>query len=196
VTAFLTESYQPVEKVLHQVTDSGVLTGIVKDAVEEQLFDLTEENKVEYKQGYGWRLAHDDASAAEIAEWMEEDFGRIMAEGMANAGDEDEQEVVEVEILDHERGEVVGTIDTEGNLNTESEALRNVSREYIEGGIPVLVPTTYENEDGETVHADAEVVVEPGTEGFVRAFVDELPSPLDCDSEALADLPLYDLERD
>ena len=63
VTAFLTESYQPFEKVLHQVTDSGVLTGIVKDAVEEQLFDLAEENKVEYKQGYGWRLAHDDADA-------------------------------------------------------------------------------------------------------------------------------------
>lgn len=63
VTAFLTENYQPVEKVLHQVTDSGVLTGIVKDAVEEQLFDLAEENKVEYKQGYGWRLAHEDADA-------------------------------------------------------------------------------------------------------------------------------------
>jgi len=141
-----------------------------------------------------------DATSAEIAEWMEEDFGRAVAEGMANTGDEDdsddEHEVVEVEILNHERGEVVGTIDTEGNLNTESEALRNVSQEYIEGGIPVLVPTTYENEDGETVHADAEVVVEPGTEGFVRAFVDELPSPFDCDSEALADLPLYDSERD
>jgi len=35
VTAFLTESYQPVEKVLDQVTDSGVFTGIVKDGVEE-----------------------------------------------------------------------------------------------------------------------------------------------------------------
>ena len=63
VTAFLSESYQPLEKVLHQVTDSGVLTGIVKDAVEEQLFDLAEENKVEYKQGYGWRLAHGDGDA-------------------------------------------------------------------------------------------------------------------------------------
>jgi len=74
------------------------------------------------------------------------------------------------------------------------EALRNVSQEYIEEGVPVLVPTTYENEDGETVHADAEVMVEPGTTGFVRAFVDELPSPFDCDSEALADLPVYDVE--
>jgi len=51
-----------------------------------------------------------DADAAEIAEWMEEDFGRAVAEGMANAGDEDEHEVVEVEILNHKRGEVVGTI--------------------------------------------------------------------------------------
>lgn len=55
MTTFLTENYQPLNKVLHQVTHSGVLTGIVKDAVEDQLFDLAEENKVEYKQGYGWR---------------------------------------------------------------------------------------------------------------------------------------------
>jgi hypothetical protein len=137
-----------------------------------------------------------DADAAEIAEWMEEDFGWAVAEGMADAGDEDdpddEQEVFEVEILNHERGEVVGTIDTDGNLDTESEALRNVSQEYLEEGIPVLVPTTYENEDGETVHADAEVMVKPGTTGFVRAFVDALPSPFDCDTKILADLPVHD----
>jgi hypothetical protein len=141
-----------------------------------------------------------DADAAEIAEWMEEDFGWAVAEGIANAGDEDdpddEHEVVEVEILNHERGEVVGTIDTDGNLDTESEALRNVSQEYLEEGVPVLVPTTYENEDGETVHADAEVMVEPGTTGFVRAFIDELPSPFDCDPGVLTDLPVYDSERD
>jgi hypothetical protein len=141
-----------------------------------------------------------DADAAEIAEWMEEDFGRAVAEGMANTGDEDdsdhEHEVVEVEILNHERGEVVGTIDTDGNLNTESEALREVSQEYLEEGIPVLVPTTYENEDGETVHADGEVMVEPGTTGFVRALIDELPSPFDCDLEILTDLPVHNLDQD
>ena len=104
--------------------------------------------------------------------------------------------MAKVEILNHERGEVVGTIDTDGNLETESEALREVSQEYIEEGIPVLVPTTYENEDGETVHADAEVVVEPGMVGFVRAFVDELPSPFDCDPEALSDLPTHDIEQE
>ena len=139
-----------------------------------------------------------DADAAEIARWMEEDFERAVADGMANAGDDDdpndEHEVVEVEILNHERGEVVGTIDTDGNLDTESEALRNVSQEYLEEGVPVLVPTTYENEDGETVHADAEVMVKPGDTGFVRAFVDELPSPFDCDPEALTDLPVHDEE--
>jgi hypothetical protein len=127
---------------------------------------------------------------------MEEDFGRAVAEGMANASDEDDSddghEVVEVEILNHERGEVVGT----GSLNTESEALRNVSQEYLEEGVPVLVPTTYENENGETVHADAEVMVEPGTTGFVQAFVDELPSPFDCNREALADLPTHNTEQD
>jgi hypothetical protein len=135
-----------------------------------------------------------DADAAKIAEWMEEDFGRAVAEGMANAGEENEHEVVEVEILDRERGGVVGTVDTDGNLNTESNALREVSKEYIEEGIPVLVPTTYENEDGETVHADDEVMIKPGTTGFVRAFVNELPSPFDCDTEVLTDLPVHDEE--
>jgi hypothetical protein len=137
-----------------------------------------------------------DADASEIAEWMEEDFGRAVLDGIENASGEDEHDVVEVEILNHERGKVVGTIDTDGNLDTESDALREVSREYIDEGIHVLVPTTYENEDGETVHADAEDMVQPGTTGFVRAFIDELPSPFDCDPESFADLPLYDTERD
>ena len=102
--------------------------------------------------------------------------------------DEDEDDVVE--IINHQQEEVVGTIDTDGSLDTESEALRNVSQEYLEEGVPVLVPTTYENEDGETVHADGEVMVEPGTTGFVRAFVDELPSPFDCDTDILDELPV------
>ena len=132
-----------------------------------------------------------NADAAEIAEWMEEDFGRAVADGIENASGEDEHEVSEVEIINHERGEVVGTIDTNGNLDTESDALRNISKEYLEKGVPVLVPTTYENEDGETVHADGEVMVESGTAGFVRAFVDELPSPFDCDSSVRDALPVY-----
>lgn len=137
-----------------------------------------------------------DGDASEIAEWMEDDFGRSLADGVENVSGEDKQEVVEVELINHEQGEVVGTIDTDGNLDTESEALRNVSQEFLDEGVPVLVPTTYENEDGETVQADAEVMVEPGTRGFVRAFVDRLPSPFDCDSEELTDLPLYDSEQD
>jgi hypothetical protein len=136
-----------------------------------------------------------DADASEIAEWMDEDFGWALAEGVANADDEDnsdvEHEVVKVEILNHNLCEVVGTIDTNGNLDTESEALRNVSQEYLEEGVPVLVPTNYENEEGETVHADAEVMVKPGTTGFVRAFVDELLSPFDCDSEKFTKLPTH-----
>ena len=132
-----------------------------------------------------------DADAAEIAEWMEKDFGRALAEGAANAVDEDEHGVVEVEILNHEQGEVVGTIDTDGNLETESEALREVSKEYLEEGVSVLVPTTYENEDGRTIHADGEVMVEPGTTGFVRAFINELLSPYDCRMENFSELPVY-----
>jgi hypothetical protein len=91
--------------------------------------------------------------------------------------------------------EVVGTIDTDGNLDTESEALRTVSQEYLERGVPVLVPTTYENEDGDTVHADGEVIVEPGTTGFVRVFVDELPRPFDCNLDDISGLPTVSKEN-
>jgi hypothetical protein len=47
---------------------------------------------------------------------------------------------------------------------------------------------------GKTVHANAKVAVEPEIKGLVRAFIDELPSPFDCDSEALAGLPAHDEE--
>lgn len=66
VTAFLTERYQEFETILKEITGSGVLTGIVKDAIEEQLYDLAGEGKVEYKQGYGWRLARDNTDAEAI----------------------------------------------------------------------------------------------------------------------------------
>ena len=133
-----------------------------------------------------------DADSAEIARWMDEDFGWVIAEGAKEHVKDEKHDIVEVEIINHEQDEVVGTIDTHGNLDTESDALREISQEYLEKGVPVLVPTTYQNEDGETVHADEEVVIEPGTTGFVRAFVDGLPSPFDCDLDVLVDLPVHD----
>lgn len=66
VTAYLSDRYQPFERLLKQVTSSGVLTGIVKDSVEEQLFDLAEEGKVEYKQGDGWCLSQESNDAEAI----------------------------------------------------------------------------------------------------------------------------------
>jgi len=64
-----------------------------------------------------------DASLTEIWQWMEEDWGWALATAM---DDEDEDDVVKVEIINHQQEEVVGAIDTDGNLDTESEALRNV----------------------------------------------------------------------
>ncbi|MFP8889685.1 hypothetical protein ACLI4U_07930 [Natrialbaceae archaeon A-CW2] len=132
-----------------------------------------------------------DADAIEIQEWMDESFARSVAEGIESVDNGN----ATVEIIDYEQDEVVGTIDTDGNLKTESEALRNVSEEYIDRGVPQLVPTTSEYDEGEIVHVDAEVIIEPGTEGFVRAFVDELPSPFDCDTDVLTDLPVYSPEQ-
>jgi len=132
-----------------------------------------------------------DADASEIQEWIDESFARSVAEGMEKR----ERGNVTVEIIDYERDEVVGTIDTDGNLETESEVLRNVSEEYIDEGVSVLSPTVYENDEGEIIHADAEVIIEPGADGFVRAFVDELPSPFDCDMDVLDELPTVELSE-
>ncbi len=132
-----------------------------------------------------------DADASEIQEWMDESFARSVVEGMEKR----EKDNVTVEIIDYERDEVVGTVDTDGNLETQSEALRNVSQKYLEEGVPALVPTTYENDEGDTVHVDAEVLIEPGADGFVRAFVDELPSPFDCDMSVFDDLPAVELRE-
>jgi hypothetical protein len=69
----------------------------------------------EIRRGGSERLERpgSDADAAEIAEWMKEDFGRAVAEEVANAVDEadhdDEHEVIEVEILNQERSEVLET---------------------------------------------------------------------------------------
>jgi hypothetical protein len=60
VTSFLSDTYQPLEDLLREITESGVLTGIVKDSVEDQLFELAERDRVEYKEGYGWRLTEDE----------------------------------------------------------------------------------------------------------------------------------------
>lgn len=40
-----------------------------------------------------------------------------------------------------------------------------------------------------TTHANAEMVFEPGTSGFVRICVEELPGSFDCDPEILAKIP-------
>lgn len=53
---------------------------------------------------------------------------------------------------------------------------------------------TYENEDGETVHADGEIMVKPGTMEFIPASVDELPGLFHCDLEMLTDLPVHSEE--
>lgn len=60
VTGFLTDRYKRTGQILNDLTSSGVLTGIVKDSVEDQLYDLAERGIVEFKQGYGWRLTAND----------------------------------------------------------------------------------------------------------------------------------------
>ena len=135
-----------------------------------------------------------NASAAEIAEWMENDFSRALVDGVTDADTDSDctSDVVEVQIINIQSGEVVGTINTDGELKTESGALREVAEPYVESGVPVLAPTPVEQDgEGTPPPGEVEVLVEPGTPGFVRAFVDELPSPFDCPPDELDSLPVY-----
>ena len=64
VTAFLTDRYKRTGQILKDVTSSGALTGVIKDSVEDQLYDLAERGVVEFKQGHGWRLTGNGAQEA------------------------------------------------------------------------------------------------------------------------------------
>lgn len=103
---------------------------------------------------------------------------------------------MEIDIGDFHEEEQVGTIDDQGNLETESGALEEVARPLIEEGIASVFPFSAEGEDGEEEIAYREFVIEPGTEGFLREFVDALPSPYDCDLERLDELPTFDPEKE
>ena len=73
---------------------------------------------------------------------MEEDLKWALVKCVRIAVEDDEKEykhkIVEVEIPNREQGEVVETIDTDGNPNTESEALYEVSQNYLERVSPCL----------------------------------------------------------
>ncbi|AGM11966.1 hypothetical protein DNAM5_107 [Haloarcula californiae tailed virus 1] len=99
---------------------------------------------------------------------------------------------MQVDIGNYHKEKKVGTIDDEGNLETDSKALRGVAEPIIEEGVYGYYPFHVDGDDGETHIEYKEFHITPGTTGFLREFFDDLPSPFDCDMDVLRDLPTFD----
>lgn len=102
---------------------------------------------------------------------------------------------MKLDIGNYHTEEQVGTIDDEGNLETESDALEEVARPFIEDGIHSVFPFSAEDDTGGEAVMYREFHIEPGDEGWLREFFDALPSPYDCDMDVLGDLPTFDPEE-
>lgn len=53
---FLTHQYQPLNNILEDIAESGVLDDVIRKPVEDQLFHLAQQDRAEYKRGHGWKL--------------------------------------------------------------------------------------------------------------------------------------------
>jgi hypothetical protein len=96
-----------------------------------------------------------------------------------------------IDIGDFHEEEAVGTVTSDGDLDTESKAFRSVAEPLIRDGIYTVYPVAVEDDEV----AYHEFHIEPGDEGFLREFVDALPSPYDCDMDVLGDLPTFTPEN-
>ena len=82
-----------------------------------------------------------------------------------------------MDIINFETGETAGTLDEDGVLETESEALRDLVDEMAtDDGVPFYFAVPGEGESVTEVH-----FVGPGDDDFLRAVADLLPSPFEAD---------------
>jgi len=57
VKQYLTDQYQPLPAILQQILESGIVTDLVRQPVENHLYYLAAHNDVVYERGHGWKLA-------------------------------------------------------------------------------------------------------------------------------------------
>ena len=55
---FLTEEYQTFDEVLQEVVESETVDELLREPIEDELYFLAAREEVEFKHGYGWRLAN------------------------------------------------------------------------------------------------------------------------------------------
>lgn len=53
---FLDTTYKPLEQILKEIVESGVLNDLIRKRVEDQLYYLASHDEVQFERGWGWKL--------------------------------------------------------------------------------------------------------------------------------------------
>jgi len=54
---FLESNYKPLEQILQEIVESGVLNDLIRRRVEDQLYYMASQDRVEFERGWGWKLS-------------------------------------------------------------------------------------------------------------------------------------------
>jgi hypothetical protein len=57
---FIDTQHRTLEEILKSIVESGALNDLIRKPVEDQLYFLASQDRVEYKQGHGWKLKGGD----------------------------------------------------------------------------------------------------------------------------------------
>ena len=55
---FLEQQYKTLDQLLREIVESGALDDLIRKQVEDQLYFLAQQNRVEYQRGHGWKLTN------------------------------------------------------------------------------------------------------------------------------------------
>jgi hypothetical protein len=53
---FLGDTYKPLNQILREIVESGALDDLIRSRVEDQLYFLAQQDRVEFERGHGWKL--------------------------------------------------------------------------------------------------------------------------------------------
>ena len=53
---FLDDTYKPLDQILREIVESGALDDLIRKRVEDQLYFLAQQDRVEFERGNGWKL--------------------------------------------------------------------------------------------------------------------------------------------
>lgn len=53
---FLSAEYQTLPEILQEIVESGALDNLIRKPIEDELYYLASQDRVEYERGHSWRL--------------------------------------------------------------------------------------------------------------------------------------------